>query len=141
LSAKAVCDVLTGAAIALISFGLAALWDNYKHRRAERRREQAALVGFNEEMLANYPAAENTLNLLGHERQARLRGPQHARNQGPYRSRENFRIQHLGGNDALFERGLEGYTAVLMEVLRDLKVRIDEATHELEPYLTGNAAE
>jgi hypothetical protein len=172
-----VCEVLTGGLIALLSFGLAVLWDSYKHRRDQRGRQQAGLVGFNEEMLGNHRAAENTLNLLGHERHSRqkqeikaLINPLSQLEHGAWpiarvdlpselladydlmqrlrqvnrntieinsliESRENFRIQHLGGDDPLFEQGFDGYTGVLMVMLRDLKSRIEEATRELRPYL------
>lgn len=50
-------------------------------------------------------------------------------------SRENFRIQHLGAEQELFDQGIEGYTGILMEMLRDLKCRIEGALEELAPHL------
>ena len=52
-------------------------------------------------------------------------------------SLENFRIQHVGGDDALFAQGLDGYAAILIEILRDLKLRVEQATDDLSPYLNS----
>ena len=71
VAARAVTAVLSGGLVALVSFGLAVLWDFIKHRRDQRERQIAALRGFREEMLGNYRAAENTLNLLGSELDSR----------------------------------------------------------------------
>ena len=49
-------------------------------------------------------------------------------------SRESFRIQHLT-NETLLRAGLDSYKVVLMHLLRDLKVRIDEALREIEPHI------
>lgn len=49
-------------------------------------------------------------------------------------SRESFRIQHLT-NQPLLLAGLGSYTVVLMHLLRDLKVRIEEAQQLLAPHI------
>jgi hypothetical protein len=172
-------DAVTAAGIALATFVVASARDEYKNRRDRRGRQRAVLLGYKEEMLANYSAAENTLNLLGYERWSRqqkemkaLINPASRLENGAWpiarvelpsrllrdqdlmqrlrqinrhtleinsliESRENFRIQHLGSEDALFDQGVEGYTAIIIEMLRDLKRRTEEASEDLSPYLEG----
>jgi hypothetical protein len=58
---------LSGAALVLLGFALAVLWDQYKERRATRRRDASLLLAAKAEVESIAATAQNDLNLVRSE--------------------------------------------------------------------------